>query len=107
MIDIEELRQLGSDRGKIELTAHVLERMKKRKIDITDIYGAIDYGEIIEQYPKDFPYPSCLILYFMVNDEPLHLVCSIGNDKIYIITAYIPNLTKWNNDFKTRKAGLE
>ncbi|MEG0508035.1 MAG: DUF4258 domain-containing protein [Eubacterium sp.] len=31
-------------------------------------------GEIIENYPKDYPNPSCLILGYLFTDIPLHVV---------------------------------
>lgn len=103
MIDITDLRKVASNRENIEITAHAIIQLKTRKIKISDIYNGIDNGEIIEQYPNDKYYPSCLILYFRVNGEPVHFVCSMGNNKIYLITAYNPDLERWENDYKTRK----
>ena len=107
MIDINDLREIAKDESKVELTAHTLMRMKERKIDIDEIYAGIDTGEIIEQYPDDKYYPSCLVLCFRVNGKPLHLVCSIGNNKIYIITLYDPDSEHWEKDFKTRRRALQ
>ena len=103
MIDIKDLQAIAADRKNIEVTTHAILQLKARKIKLTDIYAGIDNGEIIEQYPDDKYYPSCLILYIRVNGEPVHFVCSMGNNKIYIITAYNPDLGRWENDFKTRK----
>lgn len=103
MIDIKDLQAIAANKKNIEITAHAILQLKARKIKLADIYAGIDNGEIIEQYPDDKYYPSCLILYFRVNGEPVHFVCSIGNNKIYIITAYNPDLKRWENDFKTRK----
>jgi len=47
-------------------------------------------GEIIKQYPSDTPFPSCLI-----NGDNLHIVCSIGEEMLYIITAYRPSSDIW------------
>ena len=103
MIDIKELRAIASDRKNIEVSAHTILRLRERKIKLAEIYAGIDNGEIIEQYPNDKYFPSCLILYFRVNGEPLHFVCSMGNNKIYIITVYVPDFEHWESDFKTRK----
>ena len=65
--------------------------------------NAIDYGEIIEQYPNDFPFPSCLILGLSINGVYIHIVVSMNDDKIYLITAYVPNSDKWETDMKTRR----
>ncbi len=103
MIDIKELREIAKNRANIEFTSHALAQMKSRKIKNSDIYVGIESGEIIEQYPNDKYYPSCLILYFRVDDKPIHFVCGIGNNKIYVITAYVPDLKYWENDYKTRR----
>jgi hypothetical protein len=61
-------------------------------------------GEVIEQYDNDKPFPSKLI-FAMVNERPLHLVLGYDNDSgtCFMITAYEPNLFKFEIDFKTRK----
>ena len=61
-------------------------------------------GEIVEDYPTDYPNPSVLILGYTYNDSPIHVVVGIGNDSIQIITAYYPSLDIWESDYKIRKA---
>ena len=100
MLDIREIRELCTD-DRIILTQHVVKRCQERGIAFNDIVNAILRGEIIEQYPDDYPYPSCLIL----SDGPLHVVAGIGQGMIWIITAYKPTAQKWESDWKTRKAG--
>lgn len=104
MIDIKDLQAIAKNEENVELTAHTLMRLRERKIKISEIYAGIETGEIIEQYPNDKYFPSCLILCFRVNGKPLHFVCSIGNNKVYIITVYDPDLMYWESDFKTRRA---
>ena len=103
MIDINDLRAIAKDESKVEFTAHTHMRMREREITVDEIYAGIDTGEIIEQYPDDKYYPSCLVLCFRVNGKPLHFVCGLGDNKIYIITLYDPDLERWENDFKTRR----
>ncbi len=63
------------------------------------------HGQIIEYYEDDYPFPSCLI-FLMIGTRPLHVVCSIGNGQLFIITAYAPNPTEWDTTFtKRRKEG--
>ncbi|MCH5304721.1 MAG: DUF4258 domain-containing protein [Ruminococcus sp.] len=103
MIDIKELRAIAADAEKIVFTQHVLERIRQREVEKHDLLDIIMNGEIIEPYPNDRPFPSCLILYLKVNGKPLHLVCSMGNNKVYIITVYEPDLKHWEPDFMTRR----
>jgi len=100
-LNIETLRILCSD-DKIKWTSHALKRLRKRKILSEAVVSAVVSGEIIEQYPNDKPFPSCLIFN---NDyeNPLHVVVSTDNKSIYLITEYIPTIDEWENDLKTRK----
>ncbi|WP_307729583.1 DUF4258 domain-containing protein [Anaerocellum diazotrophicum] len=40
----------------------MIQRMRERNITRTDILECIQEGEIIGQYDKDYPHPSCLVL---------------------------------------------
>lgn len=63
----------------------------------------IEYGEIIESYENDKPYPSFLSLNY-IDTKPLHVVYAYDdNHNIIIITVYSPNQEKWQDDFKTRR----
>ena len=64
---------------------------------------ALHAREIIEDYPDDFPNPSCLIFGYNVNGRILHIVAGCDNINIYIITAYYPDTKKFENDLKTRR----
>ena len=64
---------------------------------------ALHAGEIIEDYPDDFPNPSCLIFGYNVNGRILHIVAGCDNINIYIITAYYPDTKKFEDDLKTRR----
>jgi len=65
---------------------------------------AILNGKIIEDYPEDIPYPSCLIYGRTSEGRPLHLVCAYAEDidKVIIITAYQPEPDLWI-DFERRR----
>ena len=97
MLDIVDIRALCKDETMM-LTEHLLTRIRQRSIRLEDIKIAIANGEIIEQYPTDYPFPSCLI-----NGENIHIVCSIGNGYLYIITAYRPSSEKWETGGRKRK----
>lgn len=61
-------------------------------------------GKIIEIYPDDEPYPSCLIYGRTSEDRPLHVVCAYSkeSDIVIIITVYHPDPARWS-DFERRK----
>ena len=103
-ITIKQLRALCRNLDDVEITQHALLRFLERGIKLNDIIRSIGNGEIIEQYPDDYPFPSCLVLGLSVKNSHLHTVCGVGEDKLWIITAYYPTLDMWQNDYKTRKA---
>ncbi|MGL5576324.1 MAG: DUF4258 domain-containing protein [Sarcina sp.] len=82
----------------------MLERMNERKITVSDIINCMNNGEIIEQYPEDKPYPSCLIFAYVVNKRPIHVVVALNCENLYlrVITTYQPDELKWIN-FKERR----
>ena len=61
-------------------------------------------GEIIESYPEDHPYESAL--FFDDAAGKLHVVASLDEEgmRVYVITAYEPDNTKFTKDGKTRRA---
>ena len=101
-LNIDELRKICIPEN-IELTMHAAKRLEQRGISINDVMSCIMSGEIIEQYPTDYPYPSCLILGITVNSKFLHTVIGSNLSQLWIVTAYYPDINKWSADFKTRK----
>ena len=78
--------------------------MFKRDIEIKDIRYTIEYGEEINRYPDDKPYPSYLLFGF-VEKRPIHVVLARDeeNERCIVITAYEPDNTIWDADFRTKK----
>ena len=102
MIYIKKIQEYFSC-DEVFVTAHAAERFKQRGISIKDIRHAVNSGEIIEQYPEDYPYPSCLILGKNLLGDYIHVVMSDEGTVSRIITAYFPDVDKWNENFKIRK----
>ena len=68
MIDINNLRSYY-EQERVIITIHAQERLRQRGIRAKDVRNCIMTGEIIEQYPDDFPFPSCLIFGQSVNEK--------------------------------------
>lgn len=101
-MDIGFLRSL-INKGKIKWAAHCLERLQARDISMEDAINCINNGEIIEDYPTDFPYPSCLIFGYTINNHIIHVVVGTDKEYAYMVTAYFPNTVKFLDDLKTRR----
>ena len=89
------------------ITLHAKNKIEERQIKIRDIKNAVINGEIIEQYPDDYPYPSCLICGKTLTGEVMHIVMSDEGHSSRIITAYYPASEKWTIDFKRGKKESE
>ena len=105
MIDIERLKLYFAN-DMVFVTEHSAERFRQRGIRTADIRHAVNSGEIIEQYPEDYPFPSCLILGKDRSGKKIHICMSDEGTSSRIITAYYPDPNKWSDDFKVRKENL-
>jgi len=85
------------------LTVHGLQEATAEEIAIADIRDAImgQDAEILEDYPDDPRGPSCLVLAWMADSRPLHVVVSHPPD-VAVITAYVPDRDRWA-DFRKRR----
>ena len=90
--------------NQIIFSGHAVRQMFHREITKNDVFEVVNNGQIIIDYPDDNPYPSCLMLGF-VKDNPIHVVFAFDreNKTGIIITAYIPALKLWAEDFKSRR----
>lgn len=102
MIDINRLKEYA-EQHKMFMSQHASNRCEQRNISKKDIKNCILTGEIIEQYPGDFPWPSCLIYGYTADNKTVHVVVSDSGEASKIITAYIPDTETFEPDLKTRK----
>ncbi|MDR0197704.1 MAG: DUF4258 domain-containing protein [Oscillospiraceae bacterium] len=101
-MNINDIRQLCAS-NSIQWTDHIVKRLVQRGITRQEVKSVLSNGEIIEEYLDDCPYPSCLVSGTTDEYRHLHVVCGIGGGKLWIISAYYPNLVKWEEGFKKRK----
>ena len=88
--------------GKYKITLHARKRMGQRKISADDMKIAIAAGKIIEDYPDDKPFPSCLIMGNLVDKGPLYVVCALS-DIAHIITVHWLDPAKWLDPITRRE----
>lgn len=102
-IRIENLRaSIGSNRYSV--TDHADEEAASDALAINDVLESMESGEIIEQYPDDRPFPSCLVLGRTSTTEPAHSVWAydVSTEWAMLITVYRPDPARWI-DLRVRK----
>lgn len=69
-------------------------------LTITDIEEALLCGRILEDYPDDKRGKSCLVVGFSNSGIPIHTVCGERNDRMVVITVYIPKPPKFKTPYE-------
>ena len=84
---------------------HAITKMAERDIQIEEVEAVIKKGTVIKHYPEDEPSKSWLILSFSAG-QPIHVVVSrdYATGFCIVITAYVPDKSLWEPDFKTKKS---
>lgn len=87
-------------------TIHAGDRMTERQIAVEEVEQALlsDGVEVVEDYPDDPRGPSCLVLGFTRQGKPLHVHCT-RPPGLAVITAYEPDVSEWEDDFRKRRGG--
>ena len=85
--------------NRIRITDHADEEAENDQLTFDEIYFSVFNGEIIENYPDDKPYPSCLIYGQNFSGDPIHSVWAFNEKSQWavLITVYRPDITRWIN----------
>lgn len=85
--------------NRIRITDHADEEAVADKLSFDEIFFSVLQGEIIEDYPEDSPYPSCLIYGNTFDGQPVHSVWAYNADNQWavLITVYRPDPKQWVN----------
>ena len=104
VIDIQEIVSAIQEK-RIRITDHADEEAQTDRLTFDEIFLSVLQGEIIEDYPTDRPYPSCLIYGDNFQGEPIHSVWAYneGTKWAVLITVYRPNPNRWINWRERRK----
>lgn len=89
---------------RIRITDHADEEAHSDNLTFDEIIMSVIHGEIIEDYPTDKPYPSCLIHGQNFQGEPIHSVWAYNEENKWavLITVYRPDPERWI-DWKIRR----
>ena len=103
IINIKNIKEaIQADR--IRISNHADEEAELDQLTFDEIYFSVLHGEIIEDYPDDKPYPSCLVFGQTFRGDPVHSVWAYNeqNEWTVIITVYRPDPKLWINWKKRR-----
>lgn len=99
--EIENILQ--DPKGSTEYRLHAVKRIFERGISRNCVSELIRTGEIIESYPDDTPFPSCLMM-GRCQERPFHVVIGIHMQEkiIHVITVYEPDSEAWDSEYRRR-----
>jgi len=102
---IDSIQELVSKREYL-FTIHAGDRMTERHIAVEEVEQMLmsDGVEVIEDYPDDPRGASCLVLGVTGPGRPLHVHCT-HPPGLAVITAYQPDASEWEDDFRKRRGG--
>ena len=85
--------------NRVRITDHADEEAEADGLTFDEIYFSVLRGEIIEDYPTDKPYPSCLIYGQTFGGDPVHSVWAYNEQNWWavLITVYRPDPGLWIN----------
>jgi hypothetical protein len=102
---LEQVRALVA-RGEVRVSLHGYEELAADGVPVRDIIGGLEAAIVVEEYP-DYPKGPCvLVLEQDKASQPIHVVWGIpaGQDSpAVVVTAYRPDLTKWDETWRRRR----
>jgi hypothetical protein len=75
---------------RIRITDHADEEAQADTLTFDEIFFSVLQGEVIEDYPTDKPYPSCLIYGNNFEGEPIHSVWAYNEKTRWAV--FIPSI---------------
>ncbi len=104
MNDLNLKIQQSADKN-ILFTIHSAQQCVKqnRMISPNEIRKVVNSCEIIEDYPFDTRGHTCLISGSGNENRRIHLVCYPTDKFLQIITTYLPEEKKWDDNFNNRE----
>ena len=85
--------------GRIRSTNHADEGAQSDRVSYDEMFSSAPKGMIIEDYPNDKPYPSCLIAGNSFKGEPVHSFWAHNKETRWaaLVTIYRPDPARWIN----------
>jgi len=89
---------------RVNITQHARIEAREDDLVLDEIFAATCRGRVIEDYPRDRPYPSCLVHGETDAGDAVHSVWAYATDSqiAILVTVYRPDPERWIN-WETRK----
>ncbi len=91
---------------KFRVSAHALGELMNDGVLLEPIIEGIASAIIVEEHPNYHKGPCVLVLQLDERRRPIHLLWGIpagADEPAVLITAYVPDPDRWNEDFTRRK----
>ena len=86
--------------GQYYFSRHGDQERQNDNLTIAEVEEALLAGRVLEQYEDTGRGESCLVVGFTESGKPLHMVCGEIEDRVVIITVYIPTPPKFKNSYE-------
>jgi hypothetical protein len=102
-LDLRHIRYPHLQGRRVVFRVHAVERMHEREVSVADVCDVLASGVTIEEYSRDQPYPSRLIVGWC-GARPIHVVVADNepDNELIVITVYEPDEGLWSHEFKRR-----
>jgi Domain of unknown function (DUF4258) len=92
-------------KNEVKISAHGYDELAADNLFVQDVLNRVADAIVVEDYPT-YPKGSCvLVLQFIADGSPVHVVWGIPKGKLspaVLITAYRPDPKQWSKDFTRR-----
>ena len=95
-MEIEDIVHALYDK-RVRVSDHADEEALADNLSFDEIAHSVEHGEILEDYPDDKPFPSCLIHGSTPGGDPVHSVWAYNRETAFavLITTYRPDPDRW------------
>lgn len=94
-------------KNEVKISAHGYDELAADNLFVQDVLSSVAAAIVVEDY-LTFPKGPCvLVLQYLDDDSPVHVVWGIPKGKsspAVLITAYRPDPEQWSSDFTRRNS---
>ncbi|MEI7812617.1 MAG: DUF4258 domain-containing protein [Ignavibacteria bacterium] len=95
MEDIIKEINIRINEKQFRFSLHSFMEMEDEQFTTDDVVSALSGGYVLENYPEHRRGPCCLVSGNTNTGRPVHVVCTVDNPVLVIITVYEPKPPKF------------